>query len=205
MKKIILVPVGHVFAESVRKVRSAIQQVKPDAVAVELCPARFYALLNKKKPDYGALLKSGRVFAAVLSFVQEKIAKELGVSAGGEMLAAVEEAKKQEIPVLFIDRDIRVTMDLLSRMSLLEKLRIFFSFTGKGRITLDDLKKQEVVDSLVLELKKRHPKIYRVLIEERDFIMAENLKRADYGTILAVVGAGHIPGMKRFLSVQRKE
>ena len=205
MRKIILVPVGHVFAESAVKVRSAIEQVKPDAVAVELCPARFYALKNKKRPDYRAIIRKGHILAAILSFIQEKIGKELGVAAGEEMLAAVEEAEKQGIPVIFIDRSIMSTMERLSSICLLEKLRLFFSFTGRDRVSLEDLRRQDVVDSLVLEIKKRHPQIYRVLIEERDFIMAENLKKANYETIVAIVGAGHVPGMKRFLSAQREE
>jgi len=204
MKQIILVPVGHVFAESVEKVRSAIESVKPDAVAVELCPARFYAISGKRKTDYKALLKSRLFFAAILSFVQDKIARDLGVSAGEEMLAAVEEAKKRGLPVLFIDRDIRETMDRLSSVSLIEKLRLFFSLAGKGNIGLEDLKDQEIIDSLILDMKKSVPNIYRALIEERDLIMSERLKRAEFGTIVAVIGAGHLSGMKRFLSAQGK-
>jgi pheromone shutdown-related protein TraB len=205
MREIILVPVGHVFAESVEKVRSAIESVKPDAVAVELCPARFYAISGRKKTDYKALLRNRLFFAAILSFVQDKIARDLGVSAGEEMIAAVEEARKRNIPVLFIDRDIRETMDRLSSVSLREKLRLFFSITGKGKIGLEDLKDQDIIDSLVLELKKSVPNIYRALIEERDFIMSERLKRAEFGTIVAVIGAGHLSGMKRFLSAPVKE
>lgn len=205
MRRIILVPVGHVFAESVERVRSAIESIRPDAVAVELCPARYYALSGRKKTDYKALLRSRLFFAAALSLIQERIARELGVSAGEEMLAAVEEAKKRGLPVLFIDRDINETMARVSSVSLLEKLRLFFSITGKGRIGLEDLKNQEIIDSLVLEMKKGTPNIYRVLIEERDFIMAEGLKRAEFGTIVAVIGAGHLPGMKRFLSAPAKE
>lgn len=204
MRKIILVPVGHVFAESVEKVRSAIECVRPDAVAVELCPARFYAISGRKKTDYKALLRSRLFFAAALSLIQDKIARDLGVSAGEEMLAAVEEAKKRGIPVLFIDRDIRETMARLSSVSLREKLRLFFSIRGKGKISLKDLKDQGTIDSLILELEKSVPNIYRALIEERDFVMSERLKRADFGTIVAVIGAGHLSGMKRFLSAPAK-
>jgi len=205
MRRIILVPVGHVFAESVEKVRSAIDSIKPDAVAVELCPSRFYALSGRKKTDYKALLRSRLFFAAILSFVQDKIARDLGVSAGEEMLAAVEEAKKRGLPALFIDRDIRETMDRLSSVSLREKLRLFFSIRGKGAISIEDLKDQGTIDSLILELKNSVPNIYRALIEERDFIMSERLKHAEFETIVAVVGAGHLPGMKRFLSAPAKE
>lgn len=205
MRKIILVPVGHVFAESIEKVRSAIESAKPDAVAVELCPARFYALSGRKKTDYKALLRSRLFFAAILSFVQDRIARDLGVSAGEEMLAAVEEARKRGIPVLFIDRDINETMARLSSVSLREKLRLFFSIRGKGDIGLEDLKDQAVIDSIILDMKKSVPNIYRALIEERDFIMSERLKHAEFGTIVAVVGAGHLPGMKRFLSAPAKE
>jgi len=58
-----------------------------------------------------------------------------------------------------------------------------------------DCEYEMVVDKLIKEVKKRYPNLYRVLIEERNQIMASNLYELmslnPDKKILAVVGAGH--------------
>jgi pheromone shutdown protein TraB len=45
----------------------------------------------------------------------------------------------------------------------------------------------------------KYPFIYEVLVDERDRYMAENLKRISKEKVLAIVGAGHVSGIKRYL------
>jgi len=51
------------------------------------------------------------------------------------------------------------------------------------------------------ELGKRYPNIYRVLIAERNVVMAKNLfaimKNYPEDTIVAVMGAGHVDEVKK--------
>ena len=196
MGQIILVPVAHVSRKSVQRVKNIIEEEKPDAVAVELCPSRLYALLCERKVNIKELLRRGAFFALILSLLQKRIAKKFGVVPGEEMLTAVREARRLGIPLLLIDRDIFVTMRRLSKVGLLEKLGLFLHFT---RVSADDLSDQKYIDSLVNQLKIESPGVYRVLVHERDEYMAERLRTANYDKIVAVIGAGHLRGMQSFL------
>ncbi len=47
--------------------------------------------------------------------------------------------------------------------------------------------------------KDESPKVYEVLVQERDAYLAGNLLRIPQDHVLAVVGAGHKPGINRYL------
>ncbi len=48
MNKIILVGTSHIAKQSIRRVKKAIEENKPDIVAVELDSKRFYSIIAKK-------------------------------------------------------------------------------------------------------------------------------------------------------------
>lgn len=187
--------------------------MEPDVVAVELCPARFRRLREgTQELDLRALLK-GNVFLSLLtwllSFIQSRIGADLGVKPGEDMIRAVEVAEELGIPIVLIDRDIQVTMNRLwSSMGLLEKLKMMFSliagvlgFGDTREIDIDALGEGENVNELMEELRRFAPSMARVLIDERDAYMANALlSQAGRGDVLAVVGAGHVSGTRRYLS-----
>ena len=55
---------------------------------------------------------------------------------------------------------------------------------------------KNIIKQLLGKLKERYPNIYKVLIEERNFVIAQNIKRLmDFNEnkkILVILGAGHI-------------
>ena len=57
------------------------------------------------------------------------------------------------------------------------------------------LTSKKLIKKLVDKVKKRYPNIYKVLIEERNIVMANNLRniisRNKDKKILAIIGAGH--------------
>jgi pheromone shutdown protein TraB len=60
----------------------------------------------------------------------------------------------------------------------------------------------EMIEELLELLKKDAPDLYRVLIHDRNVHMGQRLLRLHSqheGLILAVVGAGHVSGMEKFL------
>jgi len=134
-----------------------------------------------------------------MSYLQKKISSDAGIMAGREMIEAATEAKSLGIPIALIDRDLGVTIQkLLENVGLKEKLMILKDaiFPEKG-YTIDYIYENSM--ELIDEIRERYPFIYEVLVDERDRFMAENLKRIQREKVLAVVGAGHVPGIKRYL------
>ncbi|VUT24960.1 MAG: TraB family protein [Candidatus Methanolliviera sp. GoM_oil] len=212
-----IVGTAHVSEKSIKEVRETIRKEKPDIVAVELDEGRFRGLIEREETSLREVLRArdGEVrlllLQWLLSHIQKKIGKGVGIMPGEEMLTAVEEAKKIGASVVLIDRDIRITLQLLrERMTFREKIRIFFSllrslFIRKGElIELDHITDEDVLDDLVNEFKKLSPNAAKVLIDERDAYMAKNLlslsQMGEDKKIVAVVGAGHEKGVKRYIN-----
>jgi len=215
--KIILIGTAHISAESVAEVRAAIEKYKPDVVAVELCDSRYKALTEKDRWEntpVTQLLQSNKAFLILaqtfLASIQRRLGKELGVEPGSEMLAAMDEAKQRNLKVALVDRDITVTLKRAWRkMGLREKIRLGWAFL-KGmvgydeeelsEIDLKELMKQDVISSMMEEFSQLAPSTTEVLIHERDEYIAKKILDASKdGKVLAVVGAGHLSGIKEHL------
>jgi pheromone shutdown-related protein TraB len=213
-KRIILVGTAHVSQESVQAVEEAIIKYRPDTVAVELCEQRFHALKDEKRweeTDIMEVINSGRTHLFILQIMlanfQRKIGDDLGVKPGAEMMKAVEIAEREKIPVLLADRDIKVTLRrAMDMMSLAEKAKLMWGFlTGfvEGdqidKELIERLKEKDVLTELMEELALETPSIKKVLVDERDQYMALALHNCEARTVVAVVGAGHLAGLKRNL------
>jgi len=200
----IIVGTAHVYEKSVIEVRETIRNEVPDVVALELDDARFEALLHneERRPTIKEMKDFGFKNAFLLlfmSYLQKKISSDVGIMAGREMIEAAAEAKSLGIPIALIDQDIGITIQkLLENVGFKEKLMILKDviFPEKG-YTIDYI--YENSTELIDEIKGRYPFIYEILVDDRDKFMAENLKRIQREKVLAVVGAGHVPGIKRYL------
>ncbi|MCK4327210.1 MAG: TraB/GumN family protein [Candidatus Diapherotrites archaeon] len=200
-KAISIVGTGHVLRKSLQAVKSEIQDFAPDAVALELDLGRFLALTQRTRPR-------PKGFVEVLLFeLQKQAGKTTGVKPGAEMVAAAREARKHGIPVVLVDRDIRVTLKrALRNMTLSEKVKLltgiiggFFEVRDKARLnTLIDQK-----DELMVEFKRELPSVYKALVTERDAYMAKAISSLPYSKVLAVVGAGHIAGIRKRLEYRK--
>ncbi len=199
--KIILVGTGHVFQESVDLVRNTILEVHPHCVALELDRERLQALQgNVRKPGLSILRMGIRftILGSILSYFQDKVGEQTGVSPGAEMMEAVRAAQDVNAKVEFIDAPVLITLNrLISEMSFFETVRLIFYMLTPSKIELDKVDEPMVTD-LTEELHRLSPSAYRVLIEERDRVMAHNLLQLS-GVTVAVVGAGHVKGIKHFL------
>lgn len=211
-KRLIIVGTAHVSKKSVEEVKEVIEKEKPDAVAVELCPRRYHALVHGQREEVSIaeVIKSGNVFMLIfqliLAYFQRKVGEETGVKPGGEMLAAIEKAREVGADVILIDRDIGITFKRFwQKLSFFEKIRLIVhlirsSFSGED-IEVDEILEEDVLDVLVKEFRKISPNAAKVLIDERDVYMAANLLNAlsRYNKIVAVVGAGHRRGIENAL------
>jgi pheromone shutdown-related protein TraB len=201
--RIILVGTGHVFQESVDLARSTILQVHPDHVALELDYHRMKALQSRsqEKPAFRDMLKMGvriAILGTILSYFQSKVGKETGVFPGAEMLEAMKAAEEVGAHIALIDQEMTVTLHrITSSMSLFSILKIMFYMLLPTKITIDAIDR-DMVEDMTQELRRLSPSAYRVLLEERDSIMAHNILTLS-GTIVVVVGAGHVKGIKNNL------
>lgn len=214
---------AHVSSKSVDEVKRAIAKLRPDIVAVELCKGRYDRLVNKgQKVTPGIItqvLTSGNssplLATLILSFIQNKIGDNLGISAGKEIICAVKTAEKNKIKIALIDQDIALTMrKLLSSMTRTEKIKFVISvlqaFGGMDDVTAKDVEKMkegETLSALISEFQKTFPGMHKVLVEERNEYMARNLYTLQLlnpkSKILAFVGAGHKKEIMRLLKQMR--
>ena len=218
---IILVGTAHISKESVKEVKKAIEEHNPDIVAIELCKRRHEAITKKDKWEstpITKLLKSNNAYLMLaqifLSSIQRKLGKEYGVEPGSEMIAAMKEAEKHGLKVALVDRDITITLKRAWRkMGIREKFRLTWEFL-KAMLGFDDeeleeldLKKlmdQDVISALMEEFGEIAPSATDVLIHERDkYIAKKILDESKKGKVVAVVGAGHIKGVKKHLEAKK--
>ena len=215
--RIILVGTAHISQESVDEVRQVIETTQPDIVAVELCERRYKALTEKTKWEntpITALLKSNMAYLVLaqtfLAAIQRKLGKEYGVEPGSEMIAAIDEAKKHQKTIALVDRDITVTLKRAWRMmGFREKFRLAWEFMKAifgydeeemAEIDLKELMKQDVITAMMEEFKDIAPSAAEVLIHERDqYIAKKILDESAKGKVVAVVGAGHVQGIQKYL------
>lgn len=212
-KEFILVGTAHVSKESARQVKSVIEEEAPDTVCVELCPSRFQAIQQKDRwqnTDVIKVIKEKKSFLLLsnllLASFQKRIAKQFDVKPGEEMITAINTAESTGAQIHLADRDIRTTLSKTWRvMGLWSKIKLVFQLTlSLGQLDeikeedIEKMKQQDVLETLLAEVGKSLPALKSILIDERDQYLAEKIRTAPGNKIVAVVGAGHIPGIQKY-------
>jgi len=213
-----LLGTAHVSKESVAAVEAALASEAFDVIAVELDPARHRALTDPNalaKLDLVQAIKSGKagLLAANLALAayQRRLSEQLGVEPGAELKAAAVGATARGLPMVLIDRDIGLTFKRAwGRLGFWKR-----SMLGAGLFTslivdekveddaIEKLKQGDVLEASFAEFAGQSPELFEAVIAERDRYMAAKLREA--GTahpgqhVLAVVGAGHLAGLKAAL------
>ena len=211
-KEVILVGTAHVSNESAELVARVISDEHPDTVCVELCESRYQSMTQGntwKDTDLIKVIKEKKAFLLLsnllLASFQKKIGKKLGIKPGQEMLEAIKAADATGATIHLADRDVRTTlsrawrlMGLWTKMKLLAQL--VTSFGEADSITKEDIetmKQQDMLETLLKEIGDLLPELRTVLIDERDQYLTEKIRTAPGKRIVAVVGAGHVPGIKK--------
>ena len=206
-KNLTIIGTSHIAKQSLEDVEKEIEGQKPDIIALELDRRRLYSLFEKPNRiriyDIKRVGIKGFICSLIGAWAEKKLGKMVGVAPGSEMKIAVRLAKKHGIRIALIDQDIEITLKRFSKsLTWKEKWNFFVDvvkaiFVRKNVIEFDLTKvpSRKVIKKLVGQVKKRYPNIYKVLIEERNEVMAENLKKIMEShqdkKILAIVGAGH--------------
>ena len=90
-------------------------------------------------------------------------------------------------------------------MTMIGVFALMYFFTDKGpaeedeltKEKLEEMKKQDTLELLLAEMGDSVPDIKHRLIDERDLYMVEKLRHVEGNNVIAVVGAGHVPGMMK--------
>jgi len=209
-REIILVGTAHVSRDSAELVEKVIDEEKPDVICVELCQARFDALKQKDKwqeTDIVRVIRENRtallLSQLLMASFQRKIAERFNINPGEEMLRAIRKAEETGAGIVLADREIRVTLLRTWRMMRFwTKLKflpeIFMSLFIGEDVTEEDIEKLKQHDVLDLALKtvgEKLPEVKTTLIDERDQYLAHQISHAGGHKVVAVVGAGHVPGI----------
>jgi len=212
-----LLGTAHVSQASVEAVERAIESGRFDAVAVELDAQRLQALTNPDalaKLDLVEVIRKGRValFAANLALAayQRRLAEQLEIEPGAELKRAVVMANERNLPVHLIDREVGLTFKRASqRLGFFGKIKLvmglgagLFASEEVGEDEIEKLKQGDMLEASFGEFASESPALYETIIGERDRYMATRLREVHdpaQREVLAVVGAGHLAGLAKYL------
>jgi len=213
-----LIGTAHVSRASADAVRELAGSGEFDAIAVELCQARYDALTAERKwtdLDLYRVLRDGKAGLVManlaLSAYQRRIAEQFGIEPGAEMRAATIAAKEHGLPLQLVDRDLATTLrrsyasvPWYKRLYLMTGLALgMVSSDEIDEEAIEKLKEGDILESTFTEFAEHSPQLYEALISERDRYMAARLREenaeATDRKVLVVIGAGHMEGLARHL------
>jgi pheromone shutdown-related protein TraB len=210
-REIYLVGTAHLSKESVSDVQNTIQTVRPDSVCIELCEQRYRVMTdpdNWKKMNIFKILREKKstllLAQLILSSFYRRLGEKLGIQPGAEMLAAIKAAPEVNATIVLADRDIEITLKRVWRyLSFWNKIKMFFHFivdifAGEeiNENLIEQMKTKDQLESVLAEFADKYPEVKRRLLDERDIYLAQKIRHSPGQKIVAVVGAGHIRGIK---------
>jgi pheromone shutdown-related protein TraB len=210
-KDVYLVGTAHISQESVEDVRATIAQVRPASVCIELCKARHQAMTRadhwRGMDIYRIIREKKATFLLVqliMSSFYRRLGERLGVQPGAEMLEAIHATEQAGAQLVLADRDIEITLKRVwGYLGFWSKLKLATQVIMGLLIPepvdaemIEQLKKQDQLESIMAEFAQRFPEIKRRLIDERDTFLAQKIRTAPGKTVVAVVGAGHVEGIQ---------
>ena len=225
-KDIVLIGTAHISRESMEEADRIIREEKPGKVCVELDQGRYGAITQKdswENLNVSKILKEGKGFLLIANLVlagfQRRMGDELGVKPGDEMKTAIETAEQLNIPFRLCDREVQTTLRRAwARCGLWSKCKLLASLFASAFTTeklkpeeIENLKNRSELDGMMSELSGYLPEIKQTLIDERDRYLAAKIwlaaneplaenSQTEHGNFTAaIVGAGHIQGIKTHL------
>jgi pheromone shutdown protein TraB len=212
-ERIVFVPVIHTDIESVEEARRVVRETEPEVVAVELDHDRYQQLLNP--PEEGVLVAPGvgdmaQDLMQQLAILEKSLGDITGSDVGDEMLAAIDEGRAIGAKIALVDRPMIATVQAMMKVPVDEMYRLTGmlpdatkDIENRGASDLLAMLKEDgAVEDLMEQFRSEFPGLANVLIEQRDLYVANALHfilNDVEGKIVAVLGAGHIQGVKAAL------
>jgi pheromone shutdown-related protein TraB len=213
-KDVYLVGTAHISKESVQDVRTTIQTVRPDTVCIELCQGRYDTLTQKDTWQKMNIFKIIRQKKAVLLLAQlilgafyRRLGEQLGAVPGAEMLEAAKLAGETSAKLVLADRKIEITLKRVwGYLRFWHKFRLMMHLTASICVPekidaemIDKMKQQDQLEAVLAEFAEKFPEIKKRLIDERDIYLAQHIRHCPGSKVVAVVGAGHTPGIQEHI------
>lgn len=213
-REFIVVGTAHISRESADLVREVIESERPDAVCIELDGDRYRALSERDRfesLDLKQVIRNKQLSTLILNLIlasyQKQLGIQLGVMPGTELLEAAHAAQELGLPISLCDRDVRITLrrawgalTLWRKILLLgEFIEVLFEKPDLDEDALRELRQQDVVSKVMQELGQAFPQLKKVLIDERDSFLAHKVVETPGNRLVAVVGAGHVEGIRKAL------
>ncbi|MBS4025845.1 MAG: TraB/GumN family protein [Clostridia bacterium] len=214
-KEIILIGTAHVSKQSAEQVKEVIESEKPDSVCIELDEQRYQSIMADdqwKQMDIFKVIKEKKatflLMVILISSFQKRLAKQFGIKPGQEMIQGIESAKEIGANLVLADRNIQITfLRIWHGIGLWGKGKLFmqivYSIFNEESISeeeLEKLKSQDMLNAMLNDFTLSFPKLKVPLIDERDQYLAQKIKEAYGNKVVAVVGAAHVPGIKKEIS-----
>ena len=223
-----LIGTAHVSRESIEEVKTIISEEKPDMVCVELDQGRYNSITQAndwERLNLSRVFREGKGFLLIANLVlgsfQRRLGSQLGVKPGEEMKTAIETAKDLGLSYSLCDREVQITLrrawarcGFWSKSKLLASL-LASAFTREklSAEEIENLKNHSELDGMMAELSNYLPGVKKTLIDERDRYLAakiwdssrqkepkeQNENQGAKQKIVAVIGAGHMQGIKTHL------
>jgi len=210
-KEIYLVGTAHISKESVDDVKTTIKAVLPDSVCIELCESRYSVMTDPdswKKMNIFKIIREKKstllLAQLILGSFYRQLGEKLGIQPGAEMLEAINQASAINAKVVLADRDIEITLKRVWRyLSFWNKLKMFFHFLVDISVgeeinekLIEQMKTKDQLEAVLSEFAEKFPEVKRRLLDERDVYLSQKIRNSPGQKIVAVVGAGHIRGIK---------
>jgi pheromone shutdown-related protein TraB len=216
--RVTLLGTAHVSRVSAEQVRNLLESGNYDAVAVELCPSRYNALINPDtlaRMDLFRVIRDGKASMVMANLAvgayQQRLADQFGIEPGAEQRAAVDYARENHRPVLLIDREIGVTLKrVIHNIPWWQRISIFAgliaSILSREEVSeeeIEALKEGDMLETTFAEFAEDRQDLYLPLIDERDRYMAARIRQElaleGHKNVLVVIGAGHLKGIRQYL------
>jgi len=205
--RLIMVGTVHVQKSSVENVKKIIFEKKPSVVALELCEDRYHLLKTRVETPLMPTFRFG-VIPWLLAILERTAGEKTGVFPGAEMVEATDAAARIGARIEFIDMPIQEIIQRIRSIPFREKSRLVLDSILALVTILVGVKVEKNIprspDELVLKFKNRYPSLYRCLVEERNRYIVQRLASilaSTLGTIVAVVGLGHLNDLAKELSM----
>ncbi len=216
--KITILGTAHVSRTSAETVKQMVSSEEFDVVCIELCQSRYNSIMRPSllaEMDLFDVIRQGKASMVTASLAlgayQQRLAEQLGIEPGIEMKTAIIEANTLHLPIVLIDREIGTTLKRVyhnvpfwKRIYLFAGL--FASVLSREEVSeqeIEMLKSGDILETTFTQFSEDAKDLFMPLIDERDQYMAakllQTIEEHRGKNILAVVGAGHIKGMRNYL------
>jgi len=211
-KDIYLVGTAHVSKKSVKDVRETVEKIKPGTICVELCESRYKSIIQRdswKKLDIFKVIKEKKALFLLTQLIMtsfyRKLGQQLGIEPGAEMIEGIKQSEKTGATLILADREIEITLkrvwgylNFWNKLKMMSQILAGLLFSEKiDEDLIEQMKKQDQLETIMETFTKAFPEIKKRLIDERDIYLSEKIKNAPGKVVMAVVGAGHVPGIQK--------